>query len=62
MITITDTIIVAVITMTIIAVAIITIPSITISPSPYKHPYVYNPWDATSRFRWEISVGDLPSP
>jgi hypothetical protein len=52
MITITDTI-----TMAIVAIAII-----TISPGPHAHPYVHNRWEAGSRFRWKIGVGDLLSP
>jgi hypothetical protein len=51
MITITDTITIAVITITI---AIITIAIITIRPGPYVHTYAHNPWEASSRFRWKI--------
>jgi len=39
MITITDTITIAV---------------ITISPSLNAHTYAHNPWEASSRFRWKI--------
>jgi hypothetical protein len=41
MITIADTITIAVIT-------------ITISPGPNAHTYAHNPWEAGSRFRWKI--------
>jgi hypothetical protein len=44
MITITDT----------ITIAVITIAIITISPGPNAHPYAHNPWEAGSRFRWKI--------
>jgi hypothetical protein len=49
MITITDTITIAVIT-----IAVITIAIITISPSPNAHTYTHNLWEASSRFRWII--------
>jgi hypothetical protein len=52
MITITDT----------ITIAIITIAIITISPGSNAHTYAHNPWEASSRFRWKILVGDLLSP
>jgi hypothetical protein len=51
MITITDTITIAVIT---IAIAIITIAIITISPGPNAHTSAHNPWEASNRFRWKI--------
>jgi hypothetical protein len=61
MITTTDTIIItiaintiAIITITIITIAIITIAIITISPGRNAHTYAYNPWEASSRFRWNI--------
>jgi hypothetical protein len=44
MITITDT----------ITIAIITIAIITISPGPNAHTYAHNPWEAGSIFRWQI--------
>jgi hypothetical protein len=53
MITITNTIAIAIA----IAIAII-----TISPRPNAHTYGHNRWEAGSRFRWKISVGDLLSP
>jgi hypothetical protein len=49
MITITDTITIAVIT-----IAIITIAIITTSPGPNAHTYPHNPWEASCRFRWKI--------
>jgi hypothetical protein len=49
MITITDTIIIAIIT-----IAIITIAIITISPGPNAHTYTHSQWEASSRFRWKI--------
>jgi uncharacterized membrane protein len=49
MITITDTITIAVIT-----ISIITIATITISPGPNAYTYAHNPWEASSRFRWKI--------
>jgi hypothetical protein len=52
MITITDT----------ITIAIITIAIITISPGPNAHTYAQNPWKADSIFRLKICVGDLLSP
>ena len=48
MITITDTITIA------ITIAIITIAIITISTGPNAHTYAHNPWEAGSRFRWKI--------
>jgi hypothetical protein len=54
MITITDTITIAVITIAIIAIAIITTAIITIRPGPYAHTYAHNPWEASSRFHWKI--------
>jgi hypothetical protein len=58
MITITDTITIAVITIAItiaiITIAIITIAIITISPSTNAHTYAHNLWEASSRFRWTI--------
>jgi hypothetical protein len=48
MITITDTIMIAIIT-----IAIITI-IITISSGPNAHTYAHNPWEASTRFRWKI--------
>jgi len=59
MITITDTITIAVITIavitiTIISIAIITIAIITISPGPNANTYAHNLWEASSRFRWII--------
>jgi hypothetical protein len=53
MITITDTITMA-ITMAIITMAIITMAIITISPGPNAHTYAQNPWEASSRFHWTI--------
>jgi len=44
MITITDT----------ITIAVITIAIITISPVSNAHPYAHNPWEASSSFRWKI--------
>ena len=49
MITITDTITIAIIT-----IAIITIAIITISPGTNAHTYAHNLWEAGSRFRWKI--------
>jgi hypothetical protein len=49
MITITDTITYAVITITIITIAII-----TTSRGPNAHTYAHNLWEARSRFRWKI--------
>jgi len=49
MITITDTITIAIIT-----IAIITIAIITISPGTNAHTYTHNLWEAGSRFRWKI--------
>jgi len=49
MITITDTITIAVITVSIITIAII-----TISPSLNARTYAHTPWEASSRFRWKI--------
>jgi hypothetical protein len=51
MITITDTIIIAIIT-----IAIITIAIIAISPESAlnAHTYAYNRWEASSRFHWKI--------
>jgi uncharacterized membrane protein len=49
MITITNTITIAVITITIITIAII-----TMNPSRNAHTYAHNPWEASSRFRWKI--------
>jgi len=54
MITITDTIIIAIITIAIITIAIITIAIITISPGPNAHTYANNRWKAGSRSRWKI--------
>jgi hypothetical protein len=59
MITITNTITIAVIAIAIITIAIITIAIITIainiiSSGPNAHTYAYNPWEACSRFRWKI--------
>jgi hypothetical protein len=54
MISITDTITIAIITIAIITIAIITIAIITISPGPNAHTYAHNPWEASSRFRWKI--------
>jgi hypothetical protein len=54
MITITDTITIAVITFAIITITIITIAIITISPGPNAHRYAHNPWKAGSRLRWKI--------
>ena len=59
MITITDTITIAVITIAVITIAvitidIITIAIITISPGPNAHTYAHNPWEASTRFRWKI--------
>ena len=54
MITITNTIAIAIIAIAIIAIAIITIAIITISPGPNAHKYAHNPWEASSRFRWKI--------
>jgi hypothetical protein len=50
------------ITIVVITIAIITIAFITISPGPKVHTYTHNQWEASSRFRWKISVGDLLSP
>ena len=60
MITITNTITIAIITIAIISIAIVTIP--TISPGPNVHTYTLNPWKAGSIFPWTIWVGNLPSP
>jgi hypothetical protein len=49
MITITDTIAIAIIT-----IAIITNAIITISPGQNAHTYAHNLWEADSRFRWKI--------
>jgi hypothetical protein len=49
MITITDTITIAVITISIITIAII-----TISPGPNAHTYAQNRWEAGSRFPRKI--------
>ena len=49
MITITDTITIAIIT-----IAIITIAIITISPGLNRHTYTHNRLEAGSRFRWKI--------
>jgi hypothetical protein len=54
MITITDTITIAVITIAVITIAIITIAIITISPGPNAHTYAHNPWAARSRFLRKI--------
>jgi hypothetical protein len=59
MITITNTITIAVIniaviTITINTIAIITITITTISPGPNAHTYAHNLWEASSRFRWII--------
>jgi hypothetical protein len=54
MITITNTITIAVIIISIITIAIITITIITISPGPNAHKYAHNPWEASGRFRWKI--------
>jgi len=61
MITITDTITIAVITIAIITIAIITI-AIIIIPGPNAHTYAHNLWEASSWFRWKIWVRDLLSP
>jgi hypothetical protein len=57
MITITNTITIAIAIAIAIAAAII-----TISPRLNAHTYARNRWDAGSRFRWKIGVGDLLSP
>jgi len=62
MVTITDTFTIAVITIAIITIAIITITILSISSSPNGHTYAHNSWEASSRFRWNIWVGDLLSP
>jgi hypothetical protein len=49
MITITDTITIAVITITIITIAII-----TTSRGPNAYTDAHNPWEASCRFRWKI--------
>jgi hypothetical protein len=54
MMTITDTITIAIITVAIITVAIITITIITISPGPNTDTYAHNLWEAGSRFCWTI--------
>jgi hypothetical protein len=54
MITITDTITIAIITIAIIIIAIITITIITISPGPNAHTYTRNPWKESRRFRWKL--------
>jgi len=58
MITITDTITIAIITIAIITIAIITIAiitiAITISTGPNVHTYTHNWWEAGSRFRRKI--------
>jgi len=61
MITITNTITIAVITIAIITIAIITIAIITISPGPNAQTYTHNLQKASSRFCWKIQVGDLLS-
>jgi hypothetical protein len=62
MITITNTITIAVIAIAIINITIITIAIITISPGASAQTYAYNLWEASSRFCWKISVGVLLSP
>jgi hypothetical protein len=47
MITITDTIIIAIITIAIITIS-------TISPAPNVHTYAHNPWEASTKFRWKV--------
>jgi len=42
-----------------IAIAIVTI---SISPRRNAHTYAHNRWEASTRFRWIIWVGDLLSP
>ena len=59
MITINDTITIAIITIAIITIAIITIAIITIAiiticPGPNAHTYAHNPREASSRFCWKI--------
>jgi hypothetical protein len=63
MITITDTITIAIIAIAIITIAIITIAIITIaiitiaiiiSPGPNAHTYAHTPWEASSSFCWTI--------
>jgi hypothetical protein len=66
MITITDTmtiaiLILAIITIPIVTIAIITIMLITISPIPSVPTYTYNLWEASYRFLWTIGVRDLLS-
>jgi len=48
------------ITIWVITISIIIIANITISPSPKAHTYPHNLWEASTRFRWTIRVGDLP--
>jgi hypothetical protein len=54
MITITNTITIAIITIAIIATAMVTIAIITIRHSPYAHTYAHNPCEGGSRFCWKI--------
>jgi hypothetical protein len=37
-----------------ITIAVITIAIISISPGPNAHTYAHNAWEAGSRFRWKI--------
>jgi hypothetical protein len=51
MITITNTITIAVIIISIITITIITITIFTIGTCPNAHTYAQVPWEASSRFR-----------
>jgi hypothetical protein len=53
---------IAIIAITIITIAIITIAIITISPGTDVQTYAHNPWEATCRVCWKISVPDHLSP
>jgi hypothetical protein len=62
MITITDTITIAIITITIITTTIIAIPINTISPHRNAHTQIHNPWAASSTCHWKVGFGHLLSP
>jgi hypothetical protein len=61
MITITNTIAMAMAMGFAIAFTI-AIAIISISPRPNAPAYCHNQWEAGTRFRWKISIGDLLSP
>jgi hypothetical protein len=50
------------ITNTITSAIVIAIVIIFISLRPNAHTYAHNRWEAGTRFRWKIWVGDLLSP